>query len=338
MARSGRFEPVIITDEVGRGLLVYPMPSVRFPSDRQHPRPSISEPLEAMFRSLVTRSALEDERAQTLAAIRRAAAARRQAAKSIERTLAESARAERYKQIGELILANLHAIARGEKSAALVDYYDPEMATVEIELDEKLTPQENAQRYFKRYHKARDARSAAEARRARVNAELGILEAASSEAESAASVESVRQLRKMLIDRDVLRAEVAREKGPEIEFAGYRIRRLFTPEGWEILYGENSLSNDYLTQRIARPSDIWLHARSITGAHVVIRTAGRSASVPTSVLLQAARIAARNSEAKHSSLVPVDHTLRKFVRKPRGSAPGLVTYRGEKTIDVDPAG
>jgi len=110
-----------------------------------------------------------------------------------------------------------------------------------------------------------------------------------------------------------------------------------TPDGWEILHGETSQANDHLTQRVARPNDVWLHARQITGAHVIIRTAGQKGVVPRPVLMQAALIAARNSDAKHSSLVPVDYTFRKHVRKPRGAAPGLVTYRNEKTIDVNPA-
>ena len=195
------------------------------------------------------------------------------------------------------------------------------------------------QRYFKRYQKARDAVSTAQARRSRVGDELAMLAAALAEVESAKSVESLRQLRKMLVEQDVLRAETAQEKAP-----GSRVPRasvsgdFYTPEGWEILYGENSQSNDYLTQRVARPNDIWLHARSITGAHVVIRTAGQKAYRSSAVLMQAARIAARNSDARHSSLVPVDYTLRKFVRKPRGSAPGFVTYRSEKTIDISPGG
>jgi predicted ribosome quality control (RQC) complex YloA/Tae2 family protein len=318
--------------------MVYPMPSVQFPADQQHARASVDEALDAMFRSLVTRSALEDERSQTLTAIRRASATRQQALKSIARTLAESTKADRYKQIGELILANLPSIERGAKSATLVDYYDSEMPEVEVELDEKLGANENAQRYFKRYQKARDAVATAEARRTRITRQLAVLAAAGSEAESAKGVETVLAVRKMLVDQDMLRAEIVQEKGAgEAEFPGFRIRRFYTPEGWEILYGENSTSNDHLTQKVARPNDVWLHARSIAGAHVIIRTAGQKATVPTPVLAQAARIAARNSDARHSSLVPVDHTLRKFVRKPRGSAPGLVTYRNEKTVDINPA-
>lgn len=336
MLNSSRYLPVFITTERGEGQMVYPMPSVQFPPSQQHTRASINEALDALFRTLVSRTQLEEERTQVITSIRRATASRKQTLKSIQRTLDESEKADTYRQTGELLLANLHIIEKGAKSVALTDYFDPELKEREIELDEKLTPQQNAERYFKRYQKSRDAVATALARQAHIERELGLLESALSDAERAKSVETLKTLRKSLTEQDLLRAEVAFEKQPEAEFEGFRIRRVNTPEGWEILYGENSTSNDYLTQRVARPNDVWLHARSITGAHVVIRTAGHKGGVPRPVLETASKIAAQNCEAKHSSLVPVDHTFRKYVRKPRGSAPGFVTYRNEKTIDVNP--
>jgi len=337
MLRLGEaaYEPVFITDPKGAGLMVYPMPSVQYPADQQHPRASVNEALDALFRTLVTRTGLDEERMQTLTAIRRAAASRKQTLKSIVRTIAESEKADRYKEIGEIILGSLHAIEKGMKSVALPDFFDPEMCEVEIELDEKLEPQPNAERYFKRYRKARDAAATAESRRAQVTGEIARLQGALEAAESANTVESLRELRAALTSAGLLRQDVAHEKH-EAEFPGYKIRHFTTPDGWEILYGENSTSNDYLTQKVARPNDIWLHSRQITGAHVVVRMAGRKPPVPRPVLEQASRIAAMNCDAKHSSLVPVDHTLKKYVHKPRGSAPGLVTYRNEKTIDVNP--
>lgn len=335
MARRSAYEPVMVTNEAGFATTVYPMPSVQFPASQQHPRASINEALDTLFRSLVTRTALDEERTQTATAIRRAMAARKQTLKSIQRTVEESCKAERYKQIGEILLANLHAIEKGVKSVALPDFFDPEMPEIEIELDEKLEPQANAERYFKRYRKARDAAASAESRLSQAGGEIASLTSALQDAETAKTVEALRELRASLTSGGLLRQEVSHEK-PEGEFPGYRIRRVNTADGWEILYGENSTSNDYLTQKVARPNDVWLHARQITGAHVIVRMAGRKPPAPRPVLIQAAKIAAMNCDAKHSSLVPVDYTLRKFVNKPRGSAPGRVIYRNEKTIDVNP--
>ena len=224
------------------------------------------------------------------------------------------------------------------KSVALADFFDPEMREVAIELDEKLEPQANAERYFKRYRKARDSAVTAESRRAQIEGEIGRLTAASEEAESAKTVEALRQLRAGAYERRRCCGRRSRPRSRRPSSLAIASGGSTTPDGWEILYGENSTSNDYLTQKVARPNDVWLHARQITGAHVVIRMAGRKPPVPRPVLLQAAKIAALNCDAKHSSLVPIDHTLRKFVHKPRGSAPGFVIYRNEKTIDVEPKG
>ena len=117
-------------------------------------------------------------------------------------------------------------------------------------------------------------------------------------------------------------------------FEGHKIRAFHSPDGWEILVGENATANDYLTTRVAAPSDIWLHVRAATSAHGIIRARNRPAAVSPAALQQAAELVAARSEVKHSSLIPVDYTLKKYVRKPRKSAPGAVTYQNEKTIYV----
>ena len=121
------------------------------------------------------------------------------------------------------------------------------------------------------------------------------------------------------------------------EFAGHKIRRYRSVDGWEILVGENATSNDYLTTRIASPNDIWLHARALPSAHAVIRSQNRPATVSLAAIKLAAEQVARRSDSRHARLTPVDYTLKKYVRKPRGAAPGAVTYSHEKTLDVEPA-
>lgn len=102
------------------------------------------------------------------------------------------------------------------------------------------------------------------------------------------------------------------------------------------MYGENATSNDYLTTRVAKPNDIWMHVRGSASAHVVVATDNHPERVGRDVLEFAARVAVRNSVAKHSSYVPVDYTLKKHVRKPRGSAAGYAVYTQEKTLHVEP--
>ena len=322
----------------GTNLTVRASSSLQFSGMLTKQENSLSSTLDMLYNTLIARTVLTEQRTQLIQMIRRSAEYARMQLQSFERAMKEAQGAERHKEMGELLNASAHTIAKGIFEVSLVDYYDPDMKEIQIELDPKLSPRENADRYFKRYRKLKEAGESALARRDEVISRLNKLDAARLSVDAAVNVSQIKQLRDSLIASDLLRENRIPDEtasGKE-DFEGHRIRRITTPEGWEILYGENSTSNDYLTQKVAKPNDVWLHARSITGAHVVIRTGGHSGEAPPKVLLEGARIAAVNSDAKHSSLVSVDHTKRKFVRKPKGSPAGYVIYRMEKTIDVQP--
>ena len=107
------------------------------------------------------------------------------------------------------------------------------------------------------------------------------------------------------------------------------------PGGYRVLYGENAESNDYLTLRVAKPNDWWLHIRGSQSAHVVVQTLNQPDKVQRETLLFAAKVAVMNSPSKHAGFVPVDYTLKKYVRKPKGSKVGAAVYTHEKTLHVD---
>jgi predicted ribosome quality control (RQC) complex YloA/Tae2 family protein len=334
------FQHRLITDDRGKALYAYPMPVLQFPSSNQHQRFSMNETLDTLYRDLLHRDDFDSQLSSLEGGIRKSVAYREQLLRDLGKAIKEGEQSERYKEYGDLILANRTAISKGQKVARVKDYYDPDMQEVDIPLDEKQTPQENAERYFRRFRKARDGARAAADRITEAINESTILKSALESLTSMKTVEELRTLRETLSRKGLLRPEprvTAPGKREVAEFGSARIRRVVSMDGFEILYGENSTSNDYLTGKVARPNDMWFHARSVTGAHVVVRTGGRDMQLPPSTIRQAAEIAALNSDAKHSSLVPVDYTQRKFVRKPRGAAPGLVTYQREKTIDVTPA-
>jgi predicted ribosome quality control (RQC) complex YloA/Tae2 family protein len=121
----------------------------------------------------------------------------------------------------------------------------------------------------------------------------------------------------------------------ERPFEGHRIRQLLGPSGYTILHGENAESNDYLLVRVAKPNDYWLHVRGSASAHAVIVTQNHPEKVSREVLMFAAKIVVQNSPSKHSGYVPVDYTLRKYVRKPKGAAKGMAVYTNEKTLHVE---
>ncbi len=332
-----RYDPVLIANDTGHLIMAYPIRTVQFSAEQQLSKTSINWALDTLYRSLIPQAELADLKKAVTTLLRYEIDFRQRSLESAERTLSESAKAGRYRQIGELILASLHSLEKGCKTAKLVDYFDPSTPEIEVELDEKLTPQQNAERYFKRYQRMRDAAASAQERREKLLRELADLAEALKRTDDAVTTEELQSMLDSLREQGLLRTQKQTVER-EVEFDRHPIRRLITNDGWEILYGETAEANDYLTQRVAKPNDIWMHARSIKGAHVVIRASGKAGVVPRSVLQRAALIAALNSEAKHSNLVPVDYTFRKYVRKPRGSPPGLVVYRNEKTLDVCPRG
>jgi predicted ribosome quality control (RQC) complex YloA/Tae2 family protein len=121
-------------------------------------------------------------------------------------------------------------------------------------------------------------------------------------------------------------------------WGGHKIRT-YTVDGYELLVGETAEANDYLTTRVASPTDLWMHVRASTGAHGVLRTQGQPITrLPETVVRRAAEIvAARSGTAvKHAGLVAVDVVEKRHVRKPRGAKPGLVTYVRERTLDISP--
>ena len=260
-----------------------------------------------------------------------------------ERTLQEGGRADDYQQQGELLLAHLWKIEHGAAQAAVQDFYSPEQTERTITLDPKLNPQENAHAYFRRAHKARDAQAQALTQSAGIQLRSQTLASALQQQQRNKenpefSAVDARDFQRQLITDGVLREErsalATQPSGPD--FQGHKIRRYTTPEGYEIYCGESATANDFLTTRIASPNDLWLHVRASAGSHVVIRTKGQPDKVPPAVLHRAATIAALHSNQKHSGLVPVDYTLRKHVRKPRGAAPGSVEVQREKTLHVAP--
>ncbi|HZO89501.1 MAG TPA: NFACT RNA binding domain-containing protein [Chthonomonadaceae bacterium] len=335
------YAPVLVWDENGQPVGAYPFPLLQWPAEAQQPVPDLNLALDTAFTAAQERAELEAVAGELRGKIAREIKRLEHQRQSVERTGQEAARAEEYKQNGELILANLWRIHPGETAVTVQDYFDPALPDRTIPLDPQLSPQENAEACFRRYRKARDGQEAAREYGARIEAALSRLQEAQARLEALETAEAARDLRAELVESGLLResaeeagAREAQLAGPDLQ--GHKIRRLVTPEGYEIFIGETATANDFLITRLAAPNDIWLHVRAAASAHVLIRTHGRPDAVPRSVLEQAARLCARHSSQKHSSLVAVDYTLKKYVRKPRGAAPGSADYHHETTLEVTP--
>lgn len=338
---NGTNHPSLLVQEAQRG--AYPIKVLHLPVDQIVGAEPLNVKLDAAFLSQVANVGRESGFREIRGRLERELTKLEKQQGDVERTIAEGGRADDYQQQGELLLAHLWQIEPNLSHTTVQDFYSADQGTRTITLDPKLTAQENAQAYFRRAQKARDAQAQAESQVADLQRRIQGLYAAieqvtKDEQNLSVSVEVVRDFQRRLIAGGVLREEradaEAQSTGPD--FQGHKIRRYTTPEGYEIYCGETATANDFLTTRIASPNDLWLHVRASAGSHVIIRTKGQPDRVPPTVLRRAAVIAALNSNQKHSSLVPVDYTLRKYVRKPRGAAPGAVDFVREKTLHVSP--
>jgi len=338
-AKAGEWQPVLVRDESRRPLGAYPIPLVSLPANHQHPRSNIHVALENYYAVAIPAQELEQERRSLQGVLQRVLTARRNALQQLEQGIAERTRAEEYRRWGEHLLACLSQIPKGAAQVELPDLYRADGATLTVPLDPTLTPQQNAEHYFQRARHLLENAERLEAMRNRLLQEENDIQDAFRRLETARDLQELERLRTEVAARGWLQPtagiSTAGVKPPREDFEGKRIRMHLAPGGWQVLVGENAEANDYLVTRVAQPNDWWLHVRAGTGAHVVIRTRNHPQAVPREAL-EFARLAAANSPQRYSSLVPVDYTLRKYVRRPRGAAPGFVTYTHEKTLHVSP--
>lgn len=331
------FMPVLISNDEGATIGFYSFPTMQYPEANQFERDSISAVADVYYSSSLPKAALSLAKDTFVGRLEKEITSRERTIAFIEDSLKECENADRYKQLGELILSQSSIIPLEASSVSLVDYYDPDGQNVDVQLDPRLNQAENAEAYFKKFQKAVAGAESLKDRLANTKTEIVKLKAILLETESVTETEDVKKLSDKLESQGIAfhkQDEAVTEK-KKVEFDGHRIAR-YTSGAFEILVGLNSLANDYLVTRIAKSSDIWLHVKASPSAHVLIRTNGKPESVPQTVIGYAAELAAKNSDSKHSSLVPVDYTLRKYVRKPKGAPAGKALYQNEKTLYITP--
>lgn len=246
--------------------------------------------------------------------------------------LREVADRDKLKLFGELITANIYAIPRKSKSVSLQNYYTENNDYVEIPMDENLLPQENAQRFFKRYGKAKSAFEYTTQQLEENLKEIEYLESVLHQLESCTLVQEIDEIRQELVEQSYLSVRrKGTSKKKEIQSKPLHFK---SSDGLDVFVGKNNRQNDLLTLKLSSSNDIWLHTRNIPGSHVIIRKLQHD--IPDSTLLEAAILAAYHSKAKHSSTIPVDYTTVRNVKKPNGAKPGMVIYENFKTLIVTP--
>jgi len=247
---------------------------------------------------------------------------------ALRRSERDETERERLRQSGELILAYQYQIARGQDSFAA--QYDFDAPALEIKLDPSISALDNAKQYFERYEKAKRGAEEIPALAQAAENELAFLRQLETDLALAANFPEIGEVQDVLQANGYWRGpRTARPKGGK---SGPL--KVTTPDGIVIWVGRNARQNEDVTFGKGKPDDLWLHAHGVPGAHVLIKSNGRT--VPASVIQQAAGLAAYYSAKRSEGHVLIDVTERRYVRKIKGGKTGMVTYRNESPVNAVP--
>ncbi len=237
---------------------------------------------------------------------------------------------EQLRRYGDIIYANLSFIENGASKAVLTDFYDESAPQIEIAIDPRLTPAQNAQKYYNDYRKADTAEKMLSSLIKSGEAELIYIDSVFDALTRAASESELSAIRAELYDAKYIRKKPDKK---QLKASAPYLKYL-SSDGFVILSGRNNLQNDKLTLKDSSKGDMWLHTQKIAGSHTVIVAEGKD--IPDKTLEEAAIIASYNSKARNSTKVAVDYTMIRNVKKPSGAKPGMVVYETYKTAIVTP--
>ena len=328
----------------GRGLNVEPKSKRDGADIPREGAASLSEALDRYHLRQEKERAFDTRAGAASARLKQQVATLRKLRDNLRRDLEAHGDAEGHKRAGDLLLANLGTAVRDGGKVRVTDFYAEDAPTIELEVEENRTLQEEAARRFARYAKAKRAAREIAERLEKAEPELAALEDRRAELErivAARDDEALAAFEGGRADEKARgkRPAAAREKGSKKSQAdkGRALRRYRSSDGYEVVVGRGARENDELTFRVARSYDTWMHAADYPGSHVVVRAKGKDDSIPHRTLVEAARLAAHFSQARKDAKVAVNYTQRKFVSKPRGAAPGLVYLSSFRTLLVEPA-
>lgn len=322
-----QWQPGIVETEAGvEAFSVYPLQSL----PGWHPVEGVSAALAAFYGAPVGEDAYNAAKVPVHKAIAEALGRLGGKLASLEKSMTDEGEREHLRKSGELILAYQYTLGPGQTELrAQYDIDEPELV---IALDPSLTPLENAQQYFTRYDKAKRALEDVPTLIDETRNEMNFLAQLDSDLTLATNWPEIDDVQQVLQEKGYWRGKRAGRIG------GGRSGplRLTTRDGFVIWVGRNSRQNETVTFDKGGGADLWLHARDVPGAHVIIKFDGRP--IPETLIEKAAQIAAYYSPRRGEAGVIVDVTERKHVRKIKGAGPGMVTYRNETTRTVTPAG
>jgi predicted ribosome quality control (RQC) complex YloA/Tae2 family protein len=348
---EGRYEPMIFRDGDGRAKDYYVFDARLYDGLERDLCPSVSAMLESFYEEKESGNRMERKRAGLRQTLKNSLDKLYLKKQRLLEDMEKAKRADEYRVKGELITANIYRLKQGMEEVELETFGPPpgeaddaDPGAVRIALDPLLSPARNAQRYFRKYAKAKTALT--EKARQLELAEQGVafLESYQVFLENAADDADIDGLREELVSLGYVRqrGKKSEKKGVKKEYLRYESR-----SGLAIYVGRNNRENDELTLRKAKADDLWLHTKDIPGSHVILvkppgtarardEADGAPAGFDGNSVQEAAEIAAWYSKAKQSGSVPVDYCLVKYVKKPSGAKPGMVIFTRNRTTYVTP--
>ncbi|CAM3563666.1 fibronectin-binding protein [Streptococcus sanguinis SK1 = NCTC 7863] len=295
-------------------------------SDSKTQMSTLSELLDTFYKDKAERDRVNQQASELIRRVENELEKNRKKLVKQEEELLATENAEEFRQKGELLTTFLHQVPNDQNQVELDNYYTGEK--ISISLDKALTPNQNAQRYFKRYQKLKEAVKHLTSLIEETRTTILYLESVET-ALAQASLTEIAEIREELIQTGFIR----RRQREKIQKRQKPEKYLATDGQTIILVGRNNLQNDELTFKIAKKDELWFHAKDIPGSHVVI-TGNLQPS--DEVKTDAAELAAYFSKARLSNLVQVDMIETRKLNKPTGGKPGFVTYTGQKTLRVTP--
>ena len=287
---------------------------------------SLSQLLDVFYKDKAERDRVKQQASELIRRVENELQKNRQKLKKQEKELQATENAEEFRQKGELLTTFLHQVPNDQDQVVLDNYYTNQPIT--ISLDKALTPNQNAQKYFKRYQKLKEAVKYLTELIEETKATILYLESVETVLNQA-GLDEIAEIREELIQTGFIRRrqreKIQKRKKPE--------KYLASDGKTIILVGRNNLQNEELTFKIARKEELWFHAKDIPGSHVVI---SGNLNPSDEVKTDAAELAAYYSKGRLSNLVQVDMIEVKKLNKPTGGKPGFVTYTGQKTLRVTP--
>ena len=289
--------------------------------------PTLSQLLDSYYHEKAEKDRAKQQGGERIRKIENQRKRNKNKLKKREQTLKESENAENYRRDGELLTTFLTQVPRGAKEVVLPNYYE-EDRPIKIALDPALTPNQNAQKYFHRYQKLKNAVKLIGEQIQEAKDEIQYLESVLSQLEIAGPMD-IEAIKEELTVEGYLKKKTQKKQKKK---KPSQPDQYFSSDGTLILVGKNNLQNDQLTMKTAKKTDYWLHAKNIPGSHVIIKSDQPSDETIT----EAAELAAYFSKYRYSAQVPVDLVQVKHIRKPNGAKPGYVIYENQKTVIVTP--